>query len=90
MSIKITEPGHYTVGHGDHVDVHGTGVGVVITMTGGEVRTWETSAPVIHMTGGKVRTRDTSAPVITQSGGVVERFDESQPVIQTDAKTEEV
>jgi hypothetical protein len=35
-------------------------------MTGGEVWTLDSSAPVINMTGGYVWTWDSSAPVITK------------------------
>jgi len=62
--MKIEKPGNYTVSDGEEVEVVGTGEGVVITMTGGVVSTWDSSAPVITMTGGDVRTFGASAPVI--------------------------
>ena len=70
--MKIKNPGQYTV-HDDYnvVQVVGTGKGVDITMTGGVVSTWDTSAPVIHQSGGLVSTFASSAPVIHQSGGEV-------------------
>ena len=79
--MKIKKPGQYTVSDGDDVDVVGTGEGVVITMTGGEVRTCDSSAPVIIMTGGYVSTLYSSAPVITITGGDVWTFGSSAPVI---------
>ena len=48
MKITITKPGNYTVSDGEEVEVVGTGEGVVITITGGVVSTWDSSAPVIH------------------------------------------
>ena len=79
--MQIEKPGAYSISGDDVVRVVGTGEGVVITMTGGYVSTWGSSAPFINMTGGEVSTRDSSAPVIHQSGGVVVKFDSSAPVI---------
>ena len=80
--MKIEKPGNYTVHDGDDVvQVVGTGKGVIITMTGGEVWTCGKSAPVITMTGGLVRTWESSAPVIHQSGGEVRTRESSAPVI---------
>ena len=63
--MKIKNPGQYTVRDGDDVvQVVGTGKGVVIRKSGGEVWTCGKSAPVITMTGGTVRTFGSSAPVI--------------------------
>ena len=67
--MKIENPGQYTVSVGEGVEVVGTGEGIVITMSGGEVWTLGASAPVIHQTGGEVWTCESSAPVIHQSGG---------------------
>jgi len=81
MKITIEKPGNYTVSDGEEVEVVGTGKGVVITMTGGVVSTWDSSAPVITITGGEVSTWDSSAPVIHQSGGEVRTRESSAPVI---------
>ena len=63
--MKIKNPGQYTVYDGDDVvKVVGTGKGVVIRQSGGEVWTYGKSAPVIIMTTGLVRTFGSSAPVI--------------------------
>ena len=64
MKITITKPGNYTVSDGEDVEVVGTGEGVVIIMTGGEVSTWDSSAPVIHQSGGEVVMLEKSAPII--------------------------
>jgi len=81
MKITIEKPGNYTVSDGEEVEVVGTGEGVVIIMTGGEVSTWDSSAPVIHQSGGEVMTLDTSAPVITMTECYVSTWDSSAPVI---------
>jgi len=81
MKITIEKPGNYTVSDGEEVEVVGTGEGVVIIMTGGEVSTWDSSAPVIHQSGGEVMTLDTSAPVINMTGGEVRTCGKSAPVI---------
>ena len=80
--MKIKNPGQYTV-HDDYnvVQVVGTGKGVVIRQSGGEVWTYGKSAPVIIMTTGLVRTFGSSAPVINQSGGLVWTLGMSAPVI---------
>ena len=50
--MKIEKPGAYSISGDDVVQVVGTGEGVVITMTGGEVWTCGKSTPFINMTGG--------------------------------------
>ena len=79
--MQIEKPGAYSISGDDVVRVVGTGKGVVITMTGGEVWTCGKSAPFINMTGGTVRTFGSSAPVIHQSGGEVVMLEKSAPII---------
>lgn len=67
MRKTITDNGSYTCVEGDTLTVLGSAT-PVITQSGGEVCTHDTSSPRITQSGGMVWIRDTSTPRIIQSG----------------------
>ena len=53
----------------------------VITQSGGDIFTYDSSSPVITQSGGYIRACSNSSPVITQSGGNIFTYESSSPVI---------